>query len=332
MYTFIKGNEFYKLYGIKNFKLIDIDDKFKYGTTKINFNKLNNINKSYKFVLNNNTLWPKYSNNKQKTYIFDLTIFNDSIIGIKNNEIIIDKFELTNKLRIYDQYLYDNINKNSDSYIDLLKIMIKKTPYIFKDLDEKYKTYEICLLSVRSDGNNLNHIPNKHKTNELCLTAVKQCGYALNYVNKQTPELCLAAVKQDGFSLKYVKNQTEEICFAAIKHSLCAIKYVRTKTIELCLEVVKKDGNLLFRIENQTNEICLAAVKQNGCALEYVENQTNEICLAAVKQNGCALEYVENQTEEICLAAVKKNECVLNQTNGNISVFNVILQHFNNEL
>jgi hypothetical protein len=124
-----------------------------------------------------------------------------------------------------------------------------------EDVPEKYKTAELCLLALKTNGHELLYVPEKLKTAELCLTAIMLDGCALQYVPEKlrTVELCLAAVKKSGYSLEYVPEnfKTAELCLTAVKENFWAIVHVpeKLKTAELCLaaiegiEAIKADTN-----------------------------------------------------------------------------------------
>lgn len=94
----------------------------------------------------------------------------------------------------------------------------------------KYRTYDLCLLAVQTDGHKLPYVPIEHRTYELCLLAIRSTGSVLIHVpdEHKTYELCLLAVQSTGRALEYVpiEHKTYELCMQAI-YSACPItKYL----------------------------------------------------------------------------------------------------------
>jgi hypothetical protein len=179
-----------------------------------------------------------------------------------------------------------------------------------------YDEYEMWKYIIKKDGKKIRNLPDKYRSYELCLLAVQQNPYALDYVN-QTEELCKLAVRQDGKALQYVKNQTEDICKLAVQQDGIALYYAKLKTEEICQLAVKQNGNALQYVPlNIINQyICKLAVQQDGYALQYVKEkfQTEEICQLAVKKNGKALQYVNEKlkTEEICKLSIENDSSAM---------------------
>jgi hypothetical protein len=63
--------------------------------------------------------------------------------------------------------------------------------------------YKLSTKSIR-----LEEINEKFRTFKICLASVKNNGYSLQYVLNQNVNICLEAVRKTGKSLKYVKEQT----------------------------------------------------------------------------------------------------------------------------
>ena len=66
----------------------------------------------------------------------------------------------------------------------------------FKSVPDKYKTEEMCELSVKRYGRNLELVPEEMKTQKICELAVEQNEYALEYVpdDLKTLEMCELAL------------------------------------------------------------------------------------------------------------------------------------------
>ncbi len=194
---------------------------------------------------------------------------------------------------------------------------------------------------VKSDGNNLEHVPNEFKSNEVCLAAVQQNGYAIDFVPKDilTEPICLAAIRQNGYSIDYILDdiktvnmylsavqhgyaleyipedkKTYDICLAAVQANGLSLRSVpdEKKKEEICSEAVKNKGAAIYFVPEKmkSEALCSIAVQKNGAALENVpeDKKTHDVCLTAVKQTGFALEYVpkDRKTEDVCYAAVKQ--------------------------
>jgi len=108
---------------------------------------------------------------------------------------------------------------------ELCKIAFQKETHgrFFKNIPEKYKTYDICLLAIKSNSINFEYVPENLKTSEICLEAVKKAGYNLGYVPEKlkTKELCMIAVQDRGKNLEYVPEnlKTQEICQIAVANN-----------------------------------------------------------------------------------------------------------------
>lgn len=107
-------------------------------------------------------------------------------------------------------------------------VAVSKAGHTLVDVKKRFRTPEVELAAVRSDGLMLEHI--KNPTDEMYLAAVTQTGYALQWVPEEVqarkPELCRIAVTNTGYALQYVYNKTERLCWDAVAHSSCAAIYV----------------------------------------------------------------------------------------------------------
>jgi hypothetical protein len=72
----------------------------------------------------------------------------------------------------------------------------------------KNKSYDICLLAVKTDGGALQYVPKTPTQDEaLCIAAVEQNGMALTWVGTQTQAIVLAAMRQNPKSLTYADSK-----------------------------------------------------------------------------------------------------------------------------
>ncbi|EGT3640904.1 TPA: hypothetical protein KM432_002822 [Clostridioides difficile] len=212
---------------------------------------------------------------------------------------------------------------------------IRKYPWDLKNA--KTQTYEMCIESVKYDGELLKDVRwgelnlTKEQIYNLCLIAVKQNGKALKYVKLdvlskgQVNKIYFEAVKENGLALYYVKNQIPEICREAVRSSGFALYYVKNQTPVICTEAVKRDGIALIHVKwnelegkiskEQMLEICIEAVRENSLALEYVEwhmlseVQIDKICREALKQDRHLIRYIkdkEKYLEEFDIKYLKK--------------------------
>ena len=76
---------------------------------------------------------------------------------------------------------------------------------------EDWNDSEYCLVAVKRDGYNLEHV--KEQTHEICLEAVKQNGHALEHVKEQTP-LIIHSLKKYHRSLYSVFKKKNRIAIS----------------------------------------------------------------------------------------------------------------------
>jgi hypothetical protein len=264
------------------------------------FNHIRNrkfISNKYFYVANNINYRKNTDLCEHHLYFYDINAFGDDIHNYDSRDI----------------FIWDVIIPPDANVTRFTSNIYGTNKFFLKNGRPIYDEYEMWKYIIKKDGKKIRNLPDKSKSYELCLLAVQQDPYALDYVN-QTEELCKLAVRQDGKALQYVKNQTEEICKLAVQQDGLALYYVELKTEELCQLAVKQNANALKYVKNQTEEICKLAVQQDGYALQYVkeEFQTEEICQIAVKKNGKALQYVNEKlkTEEICKLSIENDRYI----------------------
>ena len=133
--------------------------------------------------------WINYNKNiGMSMYIWDVVIPNDAKIFVLRNKIKCDKFIISNK-----QYIWNN--------------------------------YTLCLEAVKQNGWNLQWV--SEQTEELCSLAIKQNGDVLMLVENQTEKLCLESVQCNGLNLFNVKTKTLRICDEAIKQNQHARRWAQ---------------------------------------------------------------------------------------------------------
>lgn len=191
-----------------------------------------------------------------------------------------------------------NFIETTDVYID----KIRKKSISFSKIPEKIKTYEMCLVAVKTNPFNLNKVPEKFLTEEMCLEALKQSDMAMIYVPKKMKtksfylkaiaineeclscipkqyiddDMCEKLISTNGMNLKYVDDskKTKEICLKAFENNPSCIEYIPEKYVndEMYIKAVKHDCNMLKNIPERlrTKDIILntltAAIKaqKNG--------------------------------------------------------------------
>jgi hypothetical protein len=269
---------------------------------KINVIIDNHAKQSYKNIVNK---YPKIKEKYNIIHIACMSIFD--YWNVFSFDMIDDMDHETYALFI--QCNGENIKYIKNKTYELCIESVKQNGDALKYIDEQYQTEELCLISVKSNGKNIRYV--KNKTHDLCIEAVKNNGMSLKYIDEQfqTEEICINAVKHNGIYLKYVINKTYDICEIAIKNNGNALNYVHDqyKNEDLCMEALKKNELIFQYIKHKTDDLCLQAVKTYGGLLEFVDLQTDDVCIEAIKQYACALQYVKHQTENLCAMAVNSD-------------------------
>jgi len=191
-------------------------------------------------------------------------IIKDTPFAIPKNQYIEYKTTLLN----LERYIYCYINLQTEK---ICHYAIIRCIMSFRDV--RIQTRGLCLIMVKKDWRNLEHINVENQTEKIIMIAVKRTYDALKYIKDENKYhiVCLKLVHKKAKALKYIDKQTDEICLVAVRRSWRMLEYV----------------------QNQTEEICMAAIKQCGCALKYVRNQTIDICMAAIKQYPNAHQYMK---------------------------------------
>lgn len=167
------------------------------------------------------------------------------------------------------------------------------------------KTPEACLVIVKEDGQNLQHVPEWLKIPALCLEAVQRNGLALGYVPEKlkTPEVCLAAI-QDGWTNWQWREWN------------CAVRYLpeTLKTLEFYLTTIPQNG-LASICEggghaSWTPELCVVAVQKHTLALGFMPTslKTPELCLAAIQTDCSAVDFVPHsffKNQKFCMSVAQ---------------------------
>jgi hypothetical protein len=98
-----------------------------------------------------------------------------------------------------------------DFWLDKVRQDVDRCGYSLQRVPIKYKTYEICLEAIKSNGSALRFVPEEHKKYELCLEAMKNRGYYLYCVPEEhrTYELCMIAVKCNNYNFTYVPDEVK---------------------------------------------------------------------------------------------------------------------------
>lgn len=181
------------------------------------------------------------------------------------------------------------------------------------------QTRELCLISVTTQGRNLEHVNPEFRTPEVRFAAVNQNGLALQFVPRgdQTKSLCMLAVEENHDSLFWVckkyKIDPEVYKIAFLKNGT-ALKNIPHKyqTYEMCKYAVSLNGKAITYVnpELMTTDLCKAAVENTYEALCRIpadsQYLTYDICLKAVRQKGHAVMHVPERfkTQELYECAV----------------------------
>ncbi len=238
--------------------------------------------------------------------LFEYAIMNQDEIVLYYVYDLFDKIKCM--IKALEQKL--NNNKSCDNYLQLydqLRVIIDD------------HIYELCILSVKKNGNALRYV--KNQTDKIRQIAITQNASAIEYVDKQTDELCNLAVSIDGYALKYIKKQTEKMCRIAVMQNGEAIQYVNTQQINY----------------EQFDELCNLAVSRNGIALKYIKNSTKQMKETAIKQNCYAILYIENPTDEMRELVKKQLNNKMNENTNNFqncllcSYQTYFMKYFNNK-
>ena len=176
---------------------------------------------------------------------------------------------------------------NEKTYEEKLKDAerIKNEPGL-RYCPEKYKDYDICLKSVKSNGYNLVYVPERYRDSKLCMEAIKTMlsdvsiyGYYSydNIVNifllipehVRTSEFVLEIIESSealGYLIEFVpmKNITKELCLKAIQYDASPSSIPKEF---LNYEICKKgfeSGNDMEDIECYISEDILNQLKEDG--------------------------------------------------------------------
>ena len=247
---------------------------------------------------------------------------------------------------------------NSIYYIDeqyystkMIEHVVKKNALFFRCLANKWKTLDICLISVQKNSQNIDYIDSS-----MYEQLIECDGCILTYLNFETDfkdknklhELCKIAINNNQEVFKHLPNDiiTQELCDMLIKNKnkntshICYFEYVpeQFRTDELCQIVINKHPKLLELTPNKlktydmcfkcildgaslehvpeeikTLKLCQEAVSTTHHNLQYVPEKYNsrDLYLCALNKDGHAIQYIENQTEEFCLISLEYDASIL---------------------
>jgi len=178
--------------------------------------------------------------------------------------------------------------------------------------DEEKEEYADWLDAVKSDGKNIEDVPERFKTVELCAEAVKNFTYLLDEWDIELEDLN-GYLNDYYFKYKLEPGEYEKLIKAAKekKEGKGAFKYV-PEEIKDAVHLELYEQRKLYSPEDyfpelpehlKTAEMCLEEIKRNGgYKLEYVPEKfkTLELCIEAVKNsaNYSAFEYVPESLKE----------------------------------
>lgn len=118
-----------------------------------------------------------------------------------------------------------NVKIPNSAKVFVMKNKIKCDRFILSNKQSIWDNYSLCLDAVKHNGWNLRWV--NEQTDELCTAAIKQNGNVLMLVQNQTEEICLESVRQNGLNLFNVNIKTELICNEAIKQNDHARRWIK---------------------------------------------------------------------------------------------------------
>jgi len=92
---------------------------------------------------------------------------------------------------------------------ELIMYGISKDGDFLSLLDDKDKTYELCMQAVSTSGRAIKHVPYRFQTNEICEIAIDKYHFALDDIINPTDEVCIKAIKKNStYNEKFLKNKS----------------------------------------------------------------------------------------------------------------------------
>ncbi len=164
-------------------------------------------------------------------------------------------------------------------------------------------TQELCKLAVKSDGENIQHVPEEFMSTELAFLAISSPGihYSssgmdgdnIKYIPSKyiTKELIIEALKDSPTIYSRIPKEciTEEIEEIALDISSYCINYMK-QTPERCMRIIKKEPQIIMYdyidTENITSEIAKYILElPNEIRKNIVYDELNTLLLSRIKEN-----------------------------------------------
>lgn len=88
-------------------------------------------------------------------------------------------------------------------------VMMGRDYNVLRYIPEKYRTYEICFISIKNNNGTLDFVKYHLRNYQLCWLSVYKKGFLLEYVPEhlKTYEICLVAMKQNAPSIRYIPKE-----------------------------------------------------------------------------------------------------------------------------
>lgn len=213
---------------------------------------------------------------------------------------------------------YKKLDHLSD---DKLLYILNKNGCWIQMVSEERLTLELCFVAIKTT-NALHCLPERFRTYELCLESVKHDSSSLAYVpiTMRDYNMCVAAMGDTWNSawgmVQYVPENImdRELARKILLKSIISVPYLkRFLDHDLCLEIAKSHqwGWLLQHVPEEIldYEICYEHVQGYPHDLTHVPERfkTYELCLAAIKNSGQFFNLIPNEfiCQEIIDEAVK---------------------------
>lgn len=195
---------------------------------------------------------------------------------------------ITNHIPINTVIPLFTINSNTELPLSdtTYKLMIEEYAWNLGTIPVKKRSYELCMIAVKSNGNTLKFVPLELRTQYMCDIAFKSCGSSLNY-----------------FPSKLFKNKINEIkCFIdnecyenRILYDLIEYNESNTSCYEEIIENISSNGSMIQFLPDilKTENICNKAINNVSQSLKYVPDnlKSNYMCCKSFLSDGNNYKY-----------------------------------------
>jgi len=229
-----------------------------------------------------------------------VTIPQDAIVYIDNDEYVSDKLILDETINIEDWEIWNDMT--------FCKEIINTHSAFLKYV--KNPTEELIKNTVTKDSFVIECV--KNPSDEICLLALENSPYAFRYIKRPSELICMRGIHLNVNNICTIPEDilTPEMCSLAINIDPLILRFIKNKhqTIELCLEAVKLNAGAIIHVENVTAEFYMEAIKINPFVIRHINaaQLTFEMYFEAVTRMGILLKFVPTKwkTEEMCKVAV----------------------------